>query len=267
MNIIQLKLIEIAKEYIKVCEKLNLRYFAIGGTCLGAIRHNGFVPWDDDMDFGMPRKDYDIFQKEAQKYLPVHLFLQNHATDHNFYQKYSKIRNSNTTAIEYGDAELNINHGLWIDIFPLDGLPEEKLLKKYYFKEFKIYRRRFLHYKYNYSSLKNKIANILVLFAYPSKEKTFKKSVALSKKYNFDESEFIWRNNCFVTNIKKEWFDSYIEMKFEDIVLRVPNDYVAYLESIFGNWKALPSLEKRINPHKFKVLDLQTPYSAYYCND
>ena len=83
MNRIQGKLLEIAKEYIKVCEKLHLRYFALGGTALGAMRHNGFIPWDDDIDFCMPREDYDIFVKEGQKLLPEHLFIQAHETEKN----------------------------------------------------------------------------------------------------------------------------------------------------------------------------------------
>ena len=85
MNQIQIKLIEIAKEYIKVCEKLNLRYFALGGTALGAMRHNGFIPWDDDIDFCMPREDYEKFCNEAQKHFPDHYFIQTHDTDKNYY--------------------------------------------------------------------------------------------------------------------------------------------------------------------------------------
>lgn len=263
MNEIQQKLLEIANEYIDICEKLNLRYFAIGGTCLGAARHSGFVPWDDDIDFGMPRKDYDKFQKCAQELLPKHLFLQNHETDHEYYQKYSKIRNSLTTAIEFGDADLKINHGLWIDIFPLDGIPNEKKIRKFKFKEMKILRRRFLPYKYKYKSLKCRLANIGVKLLYPNKECAYKKSVIMCKNYDFETSKFIWRNNDFIIGIKKEWFSDFKYLSFENLRVKVPYNYEDYLTFIFKDWKSLPDESKRINPHKLKKVDLTRSYKDY----
>ena len=98
----QLKAIEldIFKTIICICEKLNLRYYVIGGTLIGAIRHKGFIPWDDDIDIGMTRKDYNVFLKEAPKLLPEHLFLQTIWSDSEYLNCFAKVRNSNTTFIE-----------------------------------------------------------------------------------------------------------------------------------------------------------------------
>lgn len=105
-----------------MCDKLKLKYFVIGGTLIGAIRHNGFIPWDNDIDIAMPREDYEKFIKLGQKHLKKNLFIQTYKTDPNYLQNYTKIRDSNTTFIESNVKKHNINHGIFIDIFPLDTL-------------------------------------------------------------------------------------------------------------------------------------------------
>ena len=195
MNNIQQKLIEIAKEYRKVCEKLNLRYFALGGTALGAMRHNGFIPWDDDIDFCMPREDYDRFVKEGQKLLPGHLFIQTHQTDKNYIAPYGKVRDSNTTAIENATKDVKMNHGLWIDIFPLDGLPKSPRKRKFYaFLDNGLLRRIYSSSHYYSKRFRSKIANFLVKILFPSKRLALKHSIKLSTKYSFDDSELFWWN-------------------------------------------------------------------------
>ena len=121
---------DILKEFISVCQKLELNYFLLGGTLLGAVRHQGFIPWDDDIDIGMLRKDYEIFISKAPALLPSHLFLQTNVSDPAWYANFSKIRNNNTTFIETSSAHLPIHHGVYIDIFPLDDYPENKIKQK-----------------------------------------------------------------------------------------------------------------------------------------
>ena len=113
--------LEMFKYYLAICEKHDLKYFLIGGTLLGAVRHKGFIPWDDDIDIGMPRPDYEKFLLVAQKELPEHIFLQTHNTDIEYPNCFAKLRNSDTTFIETSCKKLKINHGIYIDIFPLDG--------------------------------------------------------------------------------------------------------------------------------------------------
>ena len=110
---------------LEIVDRLHLTYFLVCGSALGAVKYNGFIPWDDDIDIAMPRKDYTAFCEKAGELLPPHLFLQNCHTEKNFPYIFSKIRDSRTTYIEKGMAGLDINHGVYIDVFPLDGYPVE----------------------------------------------------------------------------------------------------------------------------------------------
>lgn len=267
MNLIQFKLLEIATEYIKVCEKLNLRYFASGGTVLGAMRHGGFIPWDDDMDFQMPRKDYDIFVKEAQKYLPNYLFVQTHDTDKKYLMPFAKIRNSQTTAIDKYYSKLKINQGLWIDIFPLDDLPlsirKQKLLNWF---DNQFLRRRYMPHRYKMQGFKTKFANAFVKICFPSKTLAYKWSKHLAVKYSKKgNGNFYWNNvdGRLVFNMKKEWFENYSLLKFEGVDIRMPFNTIDFLVDHFGNWDELPPEDKRVTNHDFSLLDLNNPYSKY----
>lgn len=267
MNNIQIKLLEIAKEYIKVCEKLNLRYFALGGTALGAMRHNGFIPWDDDIDFCMPREDYDIFVKEGQKLLPEHLFIQSHETEKNYLCPFAKIRDCNTTAIENGDKDLDINHGLWIDIFPLDGMPASLRKRKWLtWIDMKLLRRRFLSYQYVSKIFHIKVVNFLIIIILPSKRLAYKISKRLSIKYKYDDSELIWWNwnNRAKRNIRREWFDRYQLIDFENIKIRAPYKCDEYLIEHYGDWRNLPPVEEQVSVHTLYKIDLNKSYKEYY---
>ena len=102
----------------RVCRQLGVNYFIVGGTLLGAVRHKGFIPWDDDIDIGMLRADYEIFVQKAQELLPAGSFLQTRLTDTELPCCYAKVRRDDTTFIETSTKDLNIHHGIYVDIFP-----------------------------------------------------------------------------------------------------------------------------------------------------
>lgn len=117
----------------QICKKYNIKYWADGGTLLGAIRHNGYIPWDDDIDIAMMREDYDRFIEVAKKELNHPYFLQTDWTDETYYC-HAKLRRSDTTCVLVKDVPANFefNQGIFIDIFPLDMVPtEEEMYKKY----------------------------------------------------------------------------------------------------------------------------------------
>jgi len=129
--------IDMVKQVETICNRHNLKYFAVFGTALGAIRHNGFIPWDDDMDIALKRNDYDLFCKYAVEELPKQYFLQLPTSDPNFYSDHAFLRNSNATCIVKGDEKLKINNGAIIHIMPIDAYTSDKEMKRLY-ERFKI---------------------------------------------------------------------------------------------------------------------------------
>ena len=127
MNDLQKRLLVIFKAFAEVCEKHNLSYFLNGGSCLGAIRHKGFIPWDDDIDVMMPREDYEKFLTLQKEYEGTPYFIQCWKTDPHYIYGYAKLRDSSTTFIEDNYVNHRINHGVWIDIFPIDGMSKEPI--------------------------------------------------------------------------------------------------------------------------------------------
>lgn len=114
-------MLDILIEVHKICVKHNITYWLEAGTLLGAVRHKGFIPWDDDIDISMPREDYEKFLEIAQRELPSDLFLQTNKTDPEYSREITKVRKLNTLLIETGETgNENYCHGIFIDIFPYD---------------------------------------------------------------------------------------------------------------------------------------------------
>lgn len=118
------KLLDLMVEFDLVCKENDIEYFLDSGTLLGAIRHNRFIPWDDDVDIIMMREDFTKLRKAAARgAFQEPYFFQYPDTDEGYSNIYAKLRNSNTTAIPSGDAHMDINHGIYIDINPVDYIP------------------------------------------------------------------------------------------------------------------------------------------------
>lgn len=130
------------KKFTEVCESLDLSYCVFYGTLLGAVRHKGYVPWDDDVDVLMPRKDYDQLLEAAPGVFKEPYFLQTPENDPEcFYGGYSKLRNSATTGLERRNRGRKCNQGIWMDVFPLDAIPKEEEDKEKQFQEIQFYQR------------------------------------------------------------------------------------------------------------------------------
>lgn len=262
--------LEILKNFIEICNKLNLTYYLDCGTLLGAIRHKGFIPWDDDIDVIMPRPDYDEFMQKAGELLKPEYFLQNYNTDKQFQQAFSKIRDSRTTFIEKEIINLDINHGIYIDIFPLDGYnPENEEQNKKNEENFYLLRlqtqRRFEGFKIlpekqekfkisdkKYGKMTNYELNI-------EKEK-------IAKQYDYDKCKYVksyYSDFADNTPIPKEIFEKGELKPFESIMANVPQGYDEYLERLYGDYMKLPPLEKRVSKHNAKVIDVNKSYKEY----
>lgn len=137
---VQLAQLDMAKEVKRICNKYNINYFMDSGTLLGAVRHKGFIPWDDDLDFGMLREDYEKFLKVAPTELNSKYFLQTWKNDDGFPYGFSKIRKKNTIYIEAIDQKTSGHKELWIDIFPYDVYPDDVDCRKEQGKKLMKYR-------------------------------------------------------------------------------------------------------------------------------
>lgn len=123
LRALQLCELDILRAFAGVCERLGLRYYLVGGTLLGAVRHGGFIPWDDDIDVAMPREDYDRFARIAQAELGPDYFYQSPDTDPHYFLTYAKIRKKGTFFYEERFRDARFEQGVFIDIFPLDFCP------------------------------------------------------------------------------------------------------------------------------------------------
>ena len=139
-------LLDMLEVFMRICEKYDLRFFMVGGSMLGTVRHQGFIPWDDDIDVGMPRKDYNKLKKLLPGELPDNLVVQLMGFDDgDSYWPFIKIRNSNTAAIDSAHTNRHMRHnmGLFVDVIPIDGIPQGKLFQMLYNrinKEFRMFR-------------------------------------------------------------------------------------------------------------------------------
>ena len=124
----QLVMYGIMKEIVRVCDKHNITYYLSGGTLLGAVRHHGFIPWDDDVDLEMPWKDYKRFLRIAPQELPKDLFVQTFYTDPGYPNVFAMVRKSGTTAMPVSQKDLGIHWGIEVDIFPIVGLYRDQRL-------------------------------------------------------------------------------------------------------------------------------------------
>lgn len=130
---LQLTELEILKEFVRICDKYGLRYYLVGGTLLGAVRHQGFIPWDDDIDVAMMRADYERFAEICQEELDSQYFYQSPETDPYYFLTYAKIRKNNTEIYEERFRNSKFHKGIFIDIFPLDFCPKPGLICHFLF--------------------------------------------------------------------------------------------------------------------------------------
>lgn len=248
-----------------ITKKLGIKYFLVGGSLLGAIRHQGFIPWDDDIDVGMLRHDYNRFIQEAQKMLPPYYFIQTNETDKEYYLTFAKLRDSRTTFVESSSANKNINHGVYIDIFPFDFYHKHSFMLKLVIRLALKRIRREYNFKKSHRSIKYKVASMLSLLIFPSASYASK---ILNKIYShLGKGEYrvnysgAWGEREIV---KSEIFDNFDFYNFEGHLFRGPKDADSYLKHIYGNYMQLPPKDKQIPHHDTDMVDLDNSYTVYF---
>ena len=268
MNELQKAELEILKIFVEICEKCNLRYYLVCGSALGAVKYSGFIPWDDDIDVGLPRADYEKFIKCAETLLPQHIFLQNFRTDPEFPHIFSKLRNSNTTYIEKGMSHLNIHHGVYIDVFPLDGYPVEPKQQRMFEQKRKLLSWKQYCSLHDKSKIKIQLRNTFfrMLGYHKRTSKTLAQMEELYTSCDMEKSKFWCNFGNYQGRLEyapKEQYGNGVQVEFEGIKVYIPQNYDAYLTQKFGDWRADLPKELQYGHHFPAVCDLTKPYTYY----
>ena len=268
MNPLQQKELEMLKIFVEICDKLGLKYYLVCGSALGAVKYGGFIPWDDDIDVALTREDYRVFCQEAQALLPEGIFLQTHETDPRYPWISAKLRDSRTTYIETPSREMRINHGVYLDVFPLDGYPtrSSEIRKLEIYKD---YQKLLLlsAYRGTYSL---KVRILLNIFRFLGVHRRTAKIVSRLQKalsaYS-TEGSVLWCNHANwqgkLEYAPREHYGQGRMVKFEGLDVRVPEKYDEYLTQKYGDWRADLPEEQKVGHHYYEIMDLEKSYIEY----
>lgn len=249
MRTIQLDILDKIHDY---CEKNNLRYSLSGGTLLGAVRHQGYIPWDDDIDIMMPRPDYEKFFENFNG-IYKDLTAQYYKNDKAYFFFMGKVYNNRTVMIEKGPCTSRT--GVYVDVFPIDGLPDTKdEMEKYrntFFELREELKRTTQYYKIN-NSLITRLKYYVKILIYPSRLKTIEKFYNIIDKYKYGKcknSGVAMGQYGLKEWLKKEVFENYVELPFENKLRKCIAGYDMYLSSLYGNYMQLPPENERKRHH------------------
>ena len=234
--------LDLLEKFISVCQKYNINYFITAGSLLGVVRHGGFIPWDDDIDVGMLRKDYNKLLEIAPKEFHEPYFFQTPYSD-NIFRGHAQLRNSNTSSILPSEIDRDFNQGIFIDIFPYDEYPKYKLQYNIQKCFIKFYSKIFFTYiNGGFNSYRSKIYSgfvimIVKIFGYKNLYRHYEK---ICSKYN-------GKGNGLVSNLSFKYgrekyshsitfFDDLIDEKFEYINVKIPREYDKILSKQYGNY-------------------------------
>lgn len=252
--------LDILKYIDQICRENNIKYSLTGGTLLGAIRHGGFIPWDDDIDVFMTRDEYKKFE-ELLKTERKYLWLTN-KKDSNYFLTYGRLIDKNTLIEDEGIDNI-VGYGVFVDVCVVDGLPNNNLLRKmHYLKMRFLYRsRRCAAYSHEQYIPKNRAKRIV-----KSIYQNWCRKIGVAKwvkwldrtaqKYSFNEGKYVGNLMSQYGGkeiMHKSSFDDYIEMPFEGINFMVIKGWKEYLTNIYGNYMQLPPVEKRKGHHTGKA--------------
>lgn len=263
---LQLTQLEILKVFDSFCKEHNLRYSLVFGTLLGAVRHKGFIPWDDDLDVCMPRNDYNKFLDLWESDVNTKGYIiQNKDNSPLFTQSFTKIRKNNTTFIEIESEIGCYHHGVFIDVFPVDRIPEKIVLQKAY--QWNALRYLLLTREYidTNSNFVIKFISSIILKSTPISRRTSIRHKFCQKieKYNNDSSlSCVIINTVFgiKTFYSPTLFDNLVYIEFENNQFMCFSDWDNHLKLHYGDYMKLPPESERDWRHHPIVLDFNHSY-------
>lgn len=267
INQVQKLLLNLLKKYISICKEYNLTYYLTGGGLIGALRHKGFIPWDDDLDIVMPRKDYDKFVNICKQNLKDGYKIQNYQTDPSWYFTFSRfIDNETIIETEYSIKTQKMN--LWLDVFPVDGLPHTPFLRKAHFQHILFYR-----YLIQIANVETMVGldkinrplyeKIIIYFFHYipigkiiNSKKLVQKLEKVMRKYDIEHSDYL-ANLAGRYRMKeimpKKYWGSPSKVEFEDIQVNAPQMYHEFQTHMYGDYMKVPPIKDRVT-HKINII-------------
>ncbi|UJF15204.1 LicD family protein [Jeotgalibaca sp. MA1X17-3] len=262
--------LEILIEFDRICRKHDIRYQLYAGTLIGAIRHKGFIPWDDDIDVSMLREDYHKFLSVVEEELSSEYFFQTHETDPNYINKFAKIRKNRTVFMEKLVEGIDMHHGFYIDIFTFDSVKLDTYKGKY---QIWLLRTIDSFFKYRiktrYETLEDGFEKKKATFKYHlikilpiSKEKVERCVLKIMTMFNDEKTEYV----ADLANpgegvlekfmLRRETLEDSIDWDFEEYKFPVPRAYDEVLTRAYGDYMQPP--EVQVSHHNIVKIDLNT---------
>lgn len=259
----QAVLLELLREFDRVCKKNQIPYILFCGSALGAVRHNGIIPWDDDLDVSMLRSDYERFLAIAPSELKEQYYLQAEGSEH-WMMNFSKLRKNNTTYLEkFHPKDKQMHQGIYIDIFPCDNASNAEWIRKIQFYASRVALAKSLWKRgYETNSKKKKLFMRLCSFL-PTKP-----FLAVSMMKKKTDSPYVQTFLACTSKYKKGvyeriWFTETTDAAFEDMTVPISAHYDALLTKLYGDYMQLPSEEDRKVKEHAILIDTERNYTEY----
>ena len=261
----QMIMLMIMRKIHAVCEKHHIKYWLDYGSLIGAVRHGGFIPWDDDFDICMMREDYERFNKIAQEELGDEYFWQTWDTDPGFIFSFGKVRLKNTIWKEKITGKIILKEqGVFVDIFPVDHVPDNKAIRNllFFIYNYIDYVFRVRNFIFKETFFKRIIASMLRIVTTNS----FFKKQLMSIIYWCSKSEksryvsMLSLGTAKRNLIEKKFFSEVVLHKFENTELYIPKCFHDRLQKCYGDYMTMPSENQRIGGHAIDMFDFG-PYS------
>lgn len=263
--------LEMLDEVERICKKYGLKYFADSGTLIGAVRHQGYIPWDDDIDLVMLREDYETFLKVAPGELKEYLVLQTPYREKNYLRAHAQLRNSRTTGCSKEDRMAGYNCGIFIDIFPLDDMPEGRVLSEIWaFSIQTLWTVLYTWYRFDYyenATVFGRILNRIGAVLSIPMERAVSVYEAVCRRFNGMDTTRVC-DTVFIRHLqkntwKRQWFDEMVYLPFENRRIPVPAGYDGRLRQEYGDYMK-PA--KAPTMHGSLFLDPDVSYREYQKN-
>lgn len=275
----QKKSFEVFENVVRVCNEKDIKYVLTDGSLLGAVRHGGFIPWDDDLDIAITRDEYNKLIESMSELNDEILFTQVNQNDKFYFQHFAKLRNIDANIREEYMAHFDIVHGIWVDVFPYDRPLKDKTIEMKRAKRINKWHKLWgfitpvINRNDNENAIKTFVKTTVRNMVIKSQAKNGIIIKVISKYYNhttllitgeyytkkgYELSEDYWicyslmfnKNRSYeMKTMKNEYFAEVESIEFEDTKVLVPNDYDGMLSNIFGNYMELPKTENRRTTH------------------